>query len=119
MPRVEFARQRLDGVVGLAQLRISGHALQVVDQPHGIVQPQGQRVQGFQSVLEGSRLTAAPQGVQPQASIVQQSPDRGLDVFGADAVEGNAELNFKQGVGLTGFWHGFTQYKLLEFARGT
>ena len=119
MPRVELAGQRLDGVVGGAQLRIGGHALQVPDHAHGVVQPLGQRVQGRSVFSKVRALAAAPPGRRACArASSEQSPDRGLDVLGADPVEGNAELDRKQGVVRMGFWHGFTQYKLLESAPG-
>ena len=93
--RVELAGDGLHGVVGSPQFRVRGHPFQVPDQAHGVIQAFGERVQFQERVLERARAVVLGQRLAPRLGAADQRLDGRHDMFGADPVERNPELDLE------------------------
>ncbi len=103
--RVERADLRLHGIERGAQLRVGGHRFEVLHHSHSAIQRFRQVVQRAHGVFEGALAGMAGDGLEARARVAQQFRDGGLDVLGADAVEGDSELERKKRIRLAGVRH--------------
>ena len=106
---VKGADFRLHGIEGGAELGVSSHGFQVPHHCHGAVQRFAEGIEGAQGVCKGAASGSgrgfAAQDLQALPGGAQQLAHRGLDMLGADAVEGHAKAHGEQRVAVVGLGH--------------